>query len=170
MFTYLLMVSCIFPACRAGSAKYQTCFIYPRTSLTLLTDHVGPPGNRLVLVTPRLVLSIPGLSVSCRCSNGADPVTDPMTLGSVVKVIGSWQKWGENAESVKKSPTGQYTYRQDMMAITTRRRVRDVFCMASRRSTTTSPKPLTDKPHHKQTSRKDKQTSREHVPHPSRQD
>ena len=39
--------------------------------------------------------------------------------------------------------------------------------MASRRSTTTSPKPLTDKPDDKQTSRKDKQTSREHVPDPS---
>ena len=29
-----------------------------------------------------------------------EPVTDPMTLGSVVKVIGSWEKGCENAESV----------------------------------------------------------------------
>ena len=56
------------------------------------------------------------------------------------------------------------------MAITTRRRVGDIFCMASHRSIMTSPKPLTDKPDHKQTSRKDKQTSREHVPDSSRQD
>ena len=56
------------------------------------------------------------------------------------------------------------------MAIPTRRRVGDVFCMASHRSTMTSPKSLTDKPDNKQTSRKDKQTTWEHVPNPSRQD
>ena len=50
------------------------------------------------------------------------------------------------------------------MAIPTRHRVGDVFCMASRRSTMTSHKFLTDKPDNKQTSHKDKQTSREHVP------
>ena len=43
------------------------------------------------------------------------------------------------------------------MSIPTRRRVGDIFCTASRRSTTTSPEPLTDKPAHKQTSRKDRQ-------------
>ena len=48
----------------------------------------------------------------------------------------------KNAESVMKSPTGWYTHRQDVMAIPTRRRVGDVFCTASHRSTTTSPKPL----------------------------
>ena len=69
-----------------------------------------------------------------------------------------------------KPPAGRYSYRQDVMAITTRRRVRDVFCTASRRSTTTSPKALTDKPDNKQTSRKDNQTSRERVPDPSGQD
>ena len=50
----------------------------------------------------------------------------PTTLGSVVKVVGSWEKGSENAESVKKSPTGRYSYRQDIMAITTRRMVGDV--------------------------------------------
>ena len=64
-------------------------------------------------------------------------------------------------------PTGRYTYRQVVMAIPTRCRVGDVFCTASRRSTTTSPKPLIDKPDNKQTSRKDKQTCREHAPDPS---
>ena len=56
-----------------------------------------------------------------------------------------------------KSTTGRYSYRQVVMAITTRHRVGDVFCKASHRSITTSPKPLTHKPHHKQTSRKDRQ-------------
>ena len=40
------------------------------------------------------------------------------------------------------------------------------FCTASGRNTT-SPNPLTDQPDHKQTRRKDKQTSWEHVPDPS---
>ena len=106
----------------------------------------------------------------CRCSTEADPVTDPTALGSVAKVVGSWEKARENAESVMKSTTGWYSYRQAVMTFPTRHRVRDIFCSASRRSTRTSPKPLTDKPDHKQTSRKDKQTSREHVPDPSRQD
>ena len=52
------------------------------------------------------------------------------------------------------------------MTFPTTRRVGDVFYMAGRRSTTSSTKPLTDKPDKKQTSRKDKQTSREHVPDP----
>ena len=99
-----------------------------------------------------------------------EPVTDPTTLGSVAKVIGSWEKARENGGSIKKSPTGRYSYRQDMMSIPTRRRFGDVFCTASRRSITTSPKPLTDKPNHKETSRKDKQTSHEHVPDPFQQD
>ena len=80
-----------------------------------------------------------------------------MTQGLVVKVIWSWEKGRENAESVMKSPTGQYSYRQDVMSIPTRRRVRDVFCTPSRRSSMTSPKSLTDKLAHKQTSRKDRQ-------------
>ena len=66
-----------------------------------------------------------------------------------------------------KSPTGWYNYRQAVMTFPTRRRVGDSFYMASRRSTMTSPKPLADKPDNKQTSLKDKQTSREHVPDPS---
>ena len=49
-----------------------------------------------------------------------------------------------------KSPTGRYTYRQAVITFPTRRRVGDVFCMASRRSTTVSPKPLTDKPDNRQ--------------------
>ena len=87
-------------------------------------------------------------------STGADPVTNPMILGSVAKVVGSWEKARENAELVMKSTTGRYSYRQDVM---TRRRVGDFFCTASRRITTTSPKPLTDEPDHKQTSLKDRQ-------------
>ena len=59
-----------------------------------------------------------------------------------------------------KSPTGRYNYRQAVMTFPTRRRVGDVFYTASHRSTTTSPKPLTDKPDNKQTSRKDKQQAR----------
>ena len=42
------------------------------------------------------------------------------------------------------------------------------FC--SRGGCRTSPKPLTDKPDHKQIGHKEKQTSQEHVPDPSRQD
>ena len=49
-----------------------------------------------------------------------------------------------------KSTTGRYSYRQDVMSIPTRHRVGNVFCTASRRTTTTSPKPLTDKPDHRQ--------------------
>ena len=55
-----------------------------------------------------------------------------------------------------KSQTGRYSYRQVVMAITTRCRVGDIFCTASCRSIMTSPKPQTDKPDHKQTSCKDK--------------
>ena len=43
-----------------------------------------------------------------------------------------------------KSPTGQYTYRQDVMTFPTRHRVGDVYCTASCRSTMTSPKLLTN--------------------------
>ena len=50
----------------------------------------------------------------------------------------------ENTESVKKSPTGQYTG-QEVVTTLTRCRVGDIYCMASRRSTTTSTKLLTDK-------------------------
>ena len=102
-----------------------------------------------------------------RCSTGADPVTDPTTLGLVAKVIGSCEKARKNAESVMKSTTGRYSYRHDVMSILTRCRVGDVFCMASCKSTMTSPKLLTDKLDHKQTSREDKQTSQGHVPDPS---
>ena len=62
----------------------------------------------------------------------------------------------------------RYNYRQAVMTFPTRRRFGDVFYTASRRSITTSPKPLTDKPDDKQTSLTDKQTSQEHVPDPSR--
>ena len=87
-----------------------------------------------------------------------------------MKVIGSWEKACKNGESIRKSPTGQYSYRQDVMSIPTRHRVGDVFCTASRRGTTTSPKPLTDKLDHKQTSGKDNQTCREHVSDPFQED
>ena len=88
-------------------------------------------------------------------------VFHPMTLGSVAKVVGSWEKARENAESVMKSPTGRYSYRQDVMTFQTRHRHGDIIYMAIRKITMTSPKPLTDKPDHKQTNRKDKQTSLE---------
>ena len=42
--------------------------------------------------------------------------------------------------------TGRHTYRQDVVTTQTRRRVGDVYCTASHRNTTTSPKLLTDKP------------------------
>ena len=47
------------------------------------------------------------------------------------------------------------------MTFQTRRRVGYVYCMASRRSTTTSPKPLTEKPYQVPTSRTDKKTGLE---------
>ena len=47
------------------------------------------------------------------------------------------------------------------MTFPTRYSARNDFYKASHRTTTTNPKPLTDKPNHKQTSRKDKQTSRQ---------
>ena len=43
----------------------------------------------------------------CRCSTGADPVSDPTTLWLALKVI---EKRHEDGELVKKSPTGQYSY------------------------------------------------------------
>ena len=46
-----------------------------------------------------------------------------MTLGSVAKFVGSWEKGPENAESVMKSSTGRYNYRQDVMSIPTRCKV-----------------------------------------------
>ena len=94
----------------------------------------------------------------------SQPCNRPYDL--VAKVVGSWEKGRKNAESIMKSPIGRYSNRQDVISIPTRRRVRDVFCMASRRSTMTSPKPITDKPDHKQTSRNDEQTSRQHVSDP----
>ena len=84
---------------------------------------------------------------------GADPLTDPRVGCKSHRVV---RKARKNAELVMKSPTGRYTYRQVVMAIPTRRRVGDIFCTASRRSTT-SPKPPTDKPDNKQTSRKERQ-------------
>ena len=56
------------------------------------------------------------------------------------------------------------------MTTPTRHRVGDVFGMASRSSTMTSLKSQISKPHCKETSRKDKQTSWEHVPDPCGQD
>ena len=38
MFTDLVRVGCSFPAFRGGSAKYQTCLIFPLPSLTLIRD------------------------------------------------------------------------------------------------------------------------------------
>ena len=73
-----------------------------------------------------------------------------MTLGSATKVRGSGTKI--HKKKVGKywvsctSPTGRYTYRQDVVPTPRRRRVGDVHCTASRRSTMTSPKPPTDKP------------------------
>ena len=80
------------------------------------------------------------------------------------------EKRHKKAELVKNSPTGHHTYRQDVVIILTRHRVSGVYWMASRRTTMTSPKPLTENPDHKQTSRKDKQTSRGYLPDPCRQD
>ena len=110
------------------------------------------------------------LTLLCNISTGTDPVTDPTTLGSFAKVVESGEKAQENGGSVMKSPTGRQSYRQVVMALPTSRRVGNIFCTASRRTSTTSRKPLTDKPDHKQTSHKDKQTGLEHVPDPSRQD
>ena len=67
----------------------------------------------------------------------------------------------KRSESVMTSPTGRFTYRQDVMAFPRRCRVGDVYCMASRRSATTSPKPLTDKPYQVPTSHTDKQAGLE---------
>ena len=52
---------------------------------------------------------------------------DSTTLGSVLKVLGSCKKGRENAESVMKSLTGWYSYRQDVVTTLTRRRVGDVY-------------------------------------------
>ena len=35
MFKELVRIGCSFPACRGGSAKYQTCLIFHRSSRTL---------------------------------------------------------------------------------------------------------------------------------------
>ena len=69
------------------------------------------------------------------------------------KTLGSATKFGGRDKNPQKragkywvsctSPTGRYTYRQDVVTTQTRRRVGDVYCTASRRSTTTSPKPQT---------------------------
>ena len=56
------------------------------------------------------------------------------------------------------------------MSIQTIPRVGDLLCMYSGETSTTSPKPLTDKPDRKQTNCKDKQRSQDQVPDPSRQD
>ena len=39
MFTELVRISCDFPACHGGSAKYQTCLIFHQPSLILDPDH-----------------------------------------------------------------------------------------------------------------------------------
>ena len=56
-----------------------------------------------------------------------------------------------------KSTTGRYSYRQVVIAITTRRRVGDVFCTASHRSITTSPKSLTSRITSRQTVKTNRQ-------------
>ena len=38
MFTELVRISCDFPACHGGSAKYQTCLIFHQPSLILDPD------------------------------------------------------------------------------------------------------------------------------------
>ena len=43
------------------------------------------------------------------------------------KIVESWEKARENAESGMKSQTSRYSYRQDVMSIPTRHRVEDVF-------------------------------------------
>ena len=98
------------------------------------------------------------------------PCIRPYDSSVGYKSRGIVEKRCKNAESVKKSPTGWYIYRQDVVTTLIRRRVRDVYCTSCRRSTTTSPKLLTEKLDHKQTSRKDKQTSPEHVPGLCQQD
>ena len=42
MFTESVRISCSFPACCGGSAKYQTCLIIHRPSLTLDPNHGSP--------------------------------------------------------------------------------------------------------------------------------
>ena len=56
------------------------------------------------------------------------------------------------------------------MAIPTSRRVRDVFHMACRRTSTTSPKPLTDKPDHRQAVKTNRQAWRMFPTLPDRTD
>ena len=89
--------------------------------------------------------------ILCMCSTEADPTANPMTLGSAAKVGG--QKSTKGA--------GKYwvgcTSRQDVVTTQTRRRVGDIYCTASHRSTTTSPKPLTGKPEQVTTSYTDRQ-------------
>ena len=42
MFTELFRIGCTFPACHGGSAKYQTCLIFHRPTLTLYQDLTPP--------------------------------------------------------------------------------------------------------------------------------
>ena len=56
-------------------------------------------------------------------------------------------------ESVQNALAGRHTYREDVMTSPIRCRVGDILCTVSHGSNTTSPKPLTDKQHCKETSR-----------------
>ena len=53
MFTRLVRVGSIFPACRGELVKYQTCLIFLRPLLTLITD-------------PKFIHLATGLSVNLR--------------------------------------------------------------------------------------------------------
>ena len=68
MFTESVNVSCSFPACHDGSAKYQTCFIFHRPSTTLYPDLGSAPWK----------LGLYGLSVT----PPALPYTETVLSGS----------------------------------------------------------------------------------------
>ena len=103
--------------------------------------------------------------ISCGCSIGADPATR-VSCESRRNVGKKAQK-----SSRLRYPQQDGTLpKKDVMTTPTSCRVGDLFTTISHRCSMTSPKPITDKLHHKQTNHKDKQTSRDQVHYPSRQD
>ena len=79
MLTESVRIGCIFLACRDGLAKYQTCLIFHRHSLTLSVPWLSPPGNGPVVSLYGLMDTLPVLSYTENVLSGrtSQPVKYP---------------------------------------------------------------------------------------------
>ena len=78
MFTESGRISCSFPACRGGSAKYQTCLIFHQPCTTLVSTHLETVLSLISMVCPILLPScLENLAVLTWLSTGTPPLDSP---------------------------------------------------------------------------------------------